>query len=139
MCTCNQLSKRSQHAVTLRKVYKYKICNLYHTHMHMALCMYTWSCMPTTLFPSPGLSPLAHSNRMSQRMYASVPRCMPIARLGLIHHSMPSHIRTPFSKSLVNVWVRGMYVRVYECVCACHKVQIESLRLSTCECMYMRV
>ena len=94
---------------------------LYHTHMHMALCMDTCSCMPTTMSPSPGLSPslprplpLAHSNRMPQRMYASVPRCMPISRLGLIHHTMPSHIRTPFSKSLVNVWVRGM-----ACVCMC--------------------
>ena len=53
---------------------------------------------------------------MPQRMYASVPQCMPIARLGLIHQSMPSLIRTPFSKSLVNVWVRGMlsgYVYTY--------------------------
>ena len=33
----------------------------------------------------------------------------------------------------------GVYVRVHACVCACHKGQIESLRLSTCECMYMRV
>ena len=135
MCTCNQLSKRSQHAVTLRKAYKYKICiSLSHTHAHgsMALCMYTCSCMPTTLSPSPPLPPpLAHSNRMSQCMYASVPRCMPIARLGLIYNTMPSHIRNPFSKSLVNVRVRGMYVRVHACVCACHKGQIESLRLST--------
>ena len=97
---------------------------LYHTHMHMALCMYTCSCIPKTLSPSPGLSPLAHSNRMPQRMYASVPQCMPIARLGLIHNTMPSHIRTPFSKSLVNVWV-------HSCVCACHKGRIESLRLSS--------
>ena len=104
---------------TIRSAY------LYHTHMHMALCMYACSCMPTILSPSSGLSPLAH---MPQRMYASVPR---IARLGLIH-TMPSDIRTPF---LVNVWVRGMYVRVHACVCACHKGQIESLRLSTCKCM----
>ena len=134
MCTCNQLSKRSQHAaVTLRKPTSIRSAYLYHTHMHMALwlyvCMYACSCMPTTLSPSPGLSPLAHSNRMSQRMYTSVPRCMPIARLGLIHNTMPSHIRKPFSKSLVNVRVRGMYVRVHACVCVCHKGQIESLCL----------
>ena len=42
---------------------------LYHTHMHVALCMYACSCMPTTLSPSPGLSPLANSNR---NMYVKV-------------------------------------------------------------------
>ena len=60
-----------------------------------------------------------------------------------MHITMPSHIRTPFSNSLVSnvrVRARGMYVRVHACaVCACHKGQIESLRLSTCECMYMRI
>ena len=102
---------------------------LYHTHMRMALCMHTCSCMPTTLSPSPGLSPLAHSNRMPQRMYASVPRCMPIARLGLIHNTMPSHTRTPFSKCLVNVWVRGKYVRVHACV--------TKGRLKACVCLHV--
>ena len=52
--------------------------------------------------------------------YVSVSRCMPIARLGLIHNTMPSHFQTPFSKSLVNVW--RVYVRVTKgglkaCVC----------------------
>ena len=75
MCTRNQLSKRSQHAVTFRKAYKYKISiSLKHTHAHGSM----YICMPTTLSPSLGLSPpppppLAHSNRMPQRMYASVP------------------------------------------------------------------
>ena len=45
MCTCNQLSKRSQHAVTLRKAYKYKICiSLPYTHAHGSICMNTCSC-----------------------------------------------------------------------------------------------
>ena len=88
---------------------------LYHTHMHMALwlyvCIHVAACLQLCL-PPQASSPLAHSNRMSQRMYASVPRCMPIARFGLIYNTMPSHIRKPFSKSLVNVWVCGMYVSV---------------------------
>ena len=138
MCTCNQLSKRSRHAVTFRKAYKYKICiSLTHTCTWLYVCMYACSCMPTTLSPSPGLSPLAHSNRMPQCMYASVPRCMPIARLGLIHITMPSHTRSPFSKSL-QLSMCGCVVW-HACVCACHKGRNESLRLSTCECMYMRV
>ena len=78
MCTCHQLSKKSRHAVTFRKAYKYETCiSLTHTHMHMALCMHTVhvaACLQ--LCPPP---PLVHSNRMPQRMYASVPRCMPIA------------------------------------------------------------
>ena len=106
---------------------------LYHTHMHMALwlyvCIHVAACLQLCL-PPPASPPLAHSNRMSQRMYAGVPRCMPIARFGLIYNTKPSHIRKPFSKSLVNVLVRGMYVRVHACVCACHKGQIECLRLS---------
>ena len=68
--------------------------------------------------------------QLGLKVYASVPRCMPGARLGLIHNTMPSHIRTLFSKSLVNVWMCGMYVHVHACVCACHKGRIESLRLS---------
>ena len=52
------------------------------------------------------------------RMYASVPRCMPIARLGLIHNTMPSHIRTPFSKSFINICGRLVW---HVCVGACHK------------------
>ena len=48
--TDGMLSKRTRHAVTLRKAYKYKIrISLLYTHMHMALCMYTCSCMLTTL------------------------------------------------------------------------------------------
>ena len=108
---------------------------LYHTHMHMALCMYTCSCMPTTLSPSPSLSPPSHT--MPQRMYASVPRCIPIARLGLIHtcNTMPSHIQTPSPKALsmcgCMVW--------HACVCAYHKGQIESLHLSTrCQRMHIQ-
>ena len=134
---CHETSSAKGHSMQslLEKPTSIRSAYFYHTHTHahgsMVLCMYTCSCMPTTLSPSPGLSPLAHSNRMSQRMYASVPRCMPIARFGLIYNTMPSHIRKPFSKSLVNVWVCGMYERVHECVCACHKGQIESLRLST--------
>ena len=120
MCTCNQLSKRSRHAVSLQE---YKI---YISLTHMALCMYTCSCMPTTLSPSPDLSSLAHSNRTPQRMHASVPRCMPIARLGLIHHTMP----LPYPNTLlqkpcqcVGVWCNmRVYVRVTKgglkaCVC----------------------
>ena len=47
-------------------------------------------------------------------------------------------------KILVNVWVSldvHVCARAYVCVilCACHKGRIESLRLSTCECMYMRM
>ena len=91
----------------LEKPASIRSANLYHTHMHMAL-------MPQRMY-----------------MYAGVPRCMPIARFGLIYNTMPSHIRKSFSKSLVNVRVRGMYVRVHACVCACHKGQIESLLLST--------
>ena len=44
----NQLSKRSQHAVTLRKAYKYKICiSLPYTHAHgsMYVCMYVYMYM----------------------------------------------------------------------------------------------
>ena len=110
---------------------------LYHTHMHMALCMHTCRCMPTTLSPSPRLSPLAHSNRMPQRMYASVPRYMPIARLGLIHNTMPSHIRTAFSKSLklVNVWVGSMYMYV----CMHVYVRVTKGRLKACVCLHVSV
>ena len=92
---------------------------LYHTHMHMALwlyvCIHVAACLQLCL-PPPASPPLAHSNRMSQRMYASVPRCMPIARFGLIYNTMPSHIRKPFYKILVNVRVRGMYVRVHDAI-----------------------
>ena len=108
---------------------------LYHTHMHMALwlcvCIHIAACLQLCLPPL--ASPLlAHSNRMSQRMYSSVPRCMPIARLGLIYNTMPSHIRKPFSKSLVNVRVRGMYVHVHACVC----VRVTKGRLKACVCLH---
>ena len=65
---------------------------------------------------------------------------MPIARLGLIHNTMPSHIRKNFSKSLVNARVACVYV----CACAYKSMHvyvrvtkglIESLHLSTCECV----
>ena len=73
--------------------------------------------MPTTLSPSPGLSALAHSNRMPQRMYASVPRCMPFARLGLIHNTMPSHNERPSPKALS---MCGCVV----CMCVCMRVHM---------------
>ena len=129
MCTCNQLSKRSQMQSLLEKPTSIRSAYFYHTHMHVALCMHRCSFMPNFVplsRPLPSL-PLAHSNRMSQRMYAGVPRCMPIGRLGLIHHTMPSHIRTPFSTSLVNVWVRGM-----ACVCMCVSQRAE---LKACVCL----
>ena len=88
--------------------------------------------VPTTLSPSPSLSPpLTHSNRMPQRMYASVPRCMPIARLGLdIIPCLP--ISERLSKSLVNVWVRvSMYVHVY--------VRITKGRLKACVGLHVSV
>ena len=111
---------------------------LYHTHMHMALwlcvCMHAAACLQLCL-PPLASSPLAHSNRISQRTYASVPRCMPIARFGLIYNTMPSHIRKPFSKSLVNVWVRGMYVRVYVRVTNCRLKACVYLLDSVCMCM----
>ena len=52
---------------------------------------------------------------------------------------MPFHIPTPFAKSLVNVWVHGMYVRVHASVCACHKGQVESLSLHVSVRIYMYV
>ena len=103
--------------------------------------MYTVAACLQLCLPPPASPPLAHSNRMSQRMYASVPRCMPIARFGLIYNTMPSHIRKPFSKSLVNVLVCGMYVRVYvrvtkgrskACVCL-H----DSVCICVCKCIYV--
>ena len=138
MCTCNQLSKRAithrKNPASIRSAYLI----ISTTHMHMALCMYTCSCMrgcmPTQLC-LPSLSPLAHSNRV----YASVPRCMPIARLGLIHNTMPSHIRTPFSKSQVNVWVRLCMF----CACACKfmraYVRVTKGGLKACVCLHVSV
>ena len=43
--------------------------------MHMALCMYACLqlCLPLSASPPPPPPPLAHSNRMPQHMYASVP------------------------------------------------------------------
>ena len=52
--TChNQLSKRSRHAVTLRKAYKYKICiSLTHTHAHGSmLCIHVAACLQLCLPP----------------------------------------------------------------------------------------
>ena len=54
MCRFNQLSKRSRHAVTLRKAYKYKFCiSLPHTHAHgsmyVAACLQL--CLPLPLPP----------------------------------------------------------------------------------------
>ena len=73
---------------------------------------------------------------MPQCMYASVPQRMPIARLGLIHYTMPSHIRTPFSKSLVNVWVR-----VYACMRVCMRVYVRVTKggLKACACLHVSV
>ena len=52
MCTCNQLSNLSQHAVTHRKAYKYKICiSLPHTHAHGS--MYVAACLQLCLPPPP--------------------------------------------------------------------------------------
>ena len=112
--------------------------------MHMALSMYTCSCMPTTSSPSPGLPPppppppppSAYSIRMPQRMYASVPRCMPIVRLGLIHNTMP-----PISpKGLTMCGCVCVCVHVHVSACVCMYVRItkggfESLRLSICICL----
>ena len=112
-----ELSKRSQ--ALLEKPTSIRSAYLYHAHMHMALFMYTRSCMPTTLSPSPA-SPPSHTLIVCPNV------CMPVypdvcllPGLGLIHNTMPSHIRTPFSKSLVNVWVRGMHVCACACVCMC--------------------
>ena len=121
--------------VTLRKAYRSAYLYHTHTHVHMALCMYTCSCIPTTLSPSPLPPPsLAHSNLMPQCMYASVPRCMPIARLDLLHNTMPSHTRTPFSKSLVNVRVR---VCACACKCMCVYVHVTKGELKACVCLHM--
>ena len=54
MCTCNQLSKGYHGMQSLLK--KSTDLHISTTHMRMALCMYTCSCMPTTLSP---WSPLA--------------------------------------------------------------------------------
>ena len=125
---CVRVTSSAKGHSTLRKAYK--CISLLHTHMHMALCMHTCSCIQLCLPPRPlPPPPPPYSSRMPQSMYAKVPRCMPIA-LGLIHNTMPFHIRTSFSKSLVNVWVRCMYVRVYV------RVTNGRLRLSTCERMY---
>ena len=67
MCTCNQLRKRSQHAATLRKAckYMYKICiSLPHTHAHGSMYVHVAACLQLCL---------AHSNCMSERMYAVCP------------------------------------------------------------------
>ena len=73
--------------------------SLTHTHAHSSMYyIHVAACLQLCL-PPPASPPLAHSNRTPQRMYASVHRCMPIARLGLIHNNMPSHIRSPFSNS----------------------------------------
>ena len=117
--TCNQLSKGHSMQSLLEKK-TYRSAYLYHTHKHMVLCMYTCSCMPTTFSPSPSTPPPPPSHTLilwPQRMHVCVPRCMPIARLGLLHNTIHSHIPTPFFKSLVNVWVRvHVSVCVYMCV-----------------------
>ena len=72
-----------------------------------------YACLQLSL--PPPASPPSHTLIVCPNA-CTVPQCMPVARLGLIHHTMPSLIRTPFSKSLVNVWVRGMlsgYVYTY--------------------------
>ena len=114
------------------RLHAHNTCTWFYVCIHVAACLQL--CLP------PQASPPSHTQIVCPNVCMPVcPGCMPIARLGLIHNTMPSHILTPFSKSLVNVWVCGMYVRLHVCVCACHKAQIESLRLSTCECMYMCV
>ena len=99
-----------------------------HAHGSMYIFIHVAACLQLCL-PPPASPPLAHSNRMPQRMYASVPQCMPISRLGLIYNTMPSHIRKPFSKSLVNVRVRGMYVCVH----------VTKGRLKACVCLHVSV
>ena len=141
---CTSSAKGHSMQSLLEKPTSIRSAYLYQTHMYMALCMYTCSCMPTTLSPSPlppPPPPLAHSNRTPQRMYASVPRCMPIARLGLIHYTMHAF---PYSNALrqkpcqcVGAWY--VYVRVHASVCACHKGQIESLSLHVSVRIYMYV
>ena len=117
LMVCVHVTSSAKGQSLLEKPTSIKICihvSLTHTHAHGSMYVYICSCMPTTLSPSPGLSPLAHSNRMPQHMYASVPRCMPIARLGLIHHTMLSH-----PNALLRKPCQCVGACVYVCACAC--------------------
>ena len=85
---------------------------LFHTRMHISICMHTCSCMPTALSPSPSPSPLAHSN----------------------HHTFPYpnalvlHVKPC---QCVGAWY--MYVHVHACVC------VTKGRLKACICLHVSV
>ena len=102
-----------------------------HTCTWLYVCIHVAACPP---------SPTSHTLIICMPVCPECPRCMPIARLGLIHNTMPSHIRTPFSKSLVNVWVRlCMFVRVHVNVCVCMYVSHMLGGLKACVCLHVRV
>ena len=123
---------------------------LYHTHMFMALCMYTCtcSCMPTTLFLTASHTlivcpnvcmPVCLDVCQCASMYASVPRCMPVcldvcqcapmyahcqAWPNTSYHAFPSERPSPKPCQCVGACV---YVRVTKGIlkaCACLQVSV---------------
>ena len=94
-----------------------------HTHAHGSMYVHVAACLQLCL---------AHSNCMSQRMYAV---CPDVCLLPFLAYCIIPCLPI-FKRPSLNVWVRGKYVRLLGCVGACHNGQIESLVLSTCECTY---
>ena len=96
-------AKRSRHAVTLRKAYKYKFCiSLPHTHAHGS--MYVAACLQLCLPPPLPPPPPKHPNALLQKPCQCVGACVYIRACAYKCHKGR---------------IESLHLSTCECICVC--------------------